>query len=277
MQTQKDAWARAALALARGRGWELRFGHGPIVATAIHAGHAMRPSLEKWMAVNGAGRRREEDPLTNLWTGAADHGLHVHRSRFEVDLNRPREGALATDPARTWGLRLWKETPPPGELERSLAEHDAFYNLVRDWMDRLLDRWGEVLVLDVHSYNHRRGGPDAAPAPSEQNPEIDLGVTTLEPEVWGELVETFTRALRRPLVHGREFDVRHNVRYPDGGHFPEWLHATYRERICAITLEVKKFYMDGWRGTADLEAVEAVRSGVAEAISQVRFRWKDPP
>jgi N-formylglutamate amidohydrolase len=273
MASNVSRWQQSAFSLARAHGWDLRLGDGPIVATAIHAGHAMRPSLAKWMAVDAAGRRRDEDPLTNLWTTAADHALHVHRSRFEVDLNRSRERSLATNPSQTWGISFWKESPPPDEIERSVAAHDAFYNLMSDWMSRLLDRWGEVLVLDLHSYNHRRDGPDAAVAPAESNPELDLGVTTLDPRAWGELVERFTATLRHPQPDGRRFDVRHNVRYPDGGHFPEWLHATFRDRICAITIEVKKFYMDEWRGTADLAAVESLRSCIAEAVAEIRPRW----
>jgi N-formylglutamate amidohydrolase len=273
MPMTESEWRRAAVELARGEGWELRVGDGPVLATAIHAGHAMRPSLQKWMAVDDAGRRREEDPLTNLWTGAADHVLHVARSRFEVDLNRPRERALVTEPAATWNLRLWEGAPPPVETARSLASHDAFYNLARSFVDRLLARWGEVLVLDLHSYNHRRDGADAEGGPVEANPDLDLGVTTLDPRVWSDLVERFSEALRRPAPDGRCFDVRSNVRYPDGGHFPEWLYATYRDRVCAITIEVKKFYMDEWAGTADLAAVEAVRACIAGAVAAVRSRW----
>jgi len=272
MTAYEASWKRAALALARKSGWELRLGCGPIVATAIHAGHAMRDSLEKWMSVDGAARRRDEDPLTDLWTSSADHALNVLRSRFEVDLNRSRRRALATDPADTWGISFWNQRPPRDEIEHSLRAHDAFYNLTQQWFDRLLERWGEILVLDVHSYNHRREGPEVPEAPAEANPELDLGVTTLDPRAWSDLVERFSEALRRP-ADGRCFDVRHNVRYPDGGYFPEWLYAIYRNRVCTITIEVKKFYMDEWSGAADLAEVEAVRSAIARAIAEVRFRW----
>jgi hypothetical protein len=87
------------------------------------------------------------------------------------------------------------------------------------------------------------------------------------------MVERFTASLRRRQADGRWFDVRQNVRYPDGGHFPEWLHATFRDRICAITIEVKKFYVDEWRGTADLAAVESVRTCITDAVAEIRPRW----
>jgi hypothetical protein len=77
-------------------------------------------------------------------------------------------------------------------------------------------------------------------------------------------------SLRDIRVHGRALDVRENVRYPDGGHFPEWLYATYGKSVCTITLEFKKIFMDEWSSSADIAAVDALRSGLHAAVEAVR-------
>ena len=42
----------------------LEKGDGPIVATAIHAGHALHPEIAALIALDEAIRMREEDPFT---------------------------------------------------------------------------------------------------------------------------------------------------------------------------------------------------------------------
>jgi N-formylglutamate deformylase len=127
-----------------------------------------------------------------------------------------------------------------------------------------------LLVLDIHSYNHRRDGADAPPADPGANPDIDLGVTTLDRELWGDVVDRFADTLRSHRAGGREPDVRENVRYPDGGHFPEWLYATYGPDVCTITLEYKKIYMDEWTAQADIAVIEDLRAGLQAAVDAVR-------
>jgi N-formylglutamate deformylase len=250
--------------------WDVVLGDGPVVAAAIHDGHAVRDSLLPHMAFTEAERRRDEDPLTGMLTSVGDVRIRVRASRFQVDLNRPRAKAISTDPADTWGLKVWRGPLPADELETSLAGHDRFYAMVRALMDELLEKWGCVLVLDIHSYNHRRDGADADPAPQHRNPDIDLGVTTLDARRWGRVVDRFTEVLRDATVGGRRLDVRENVRYEGGGYFPEWLYATYGERVCAISLEYKKIYMDEWTAQADIGVVEAFRASLQEAVAAIR-------
>lgn len=250
--------------------WDLVVGHGPVIATAVHDGHRMRPALVPHLAVDRGGRRRDEDPMTGLFTEVGDVRLRVRTSRFEVDLNRPRGLALSTDPDDTWGIRFWKGPLPQQELDRSLAIHDRFRAMFSELMERMIDQWGCVLVLDIHSYNHRRDGAHAAPADPQGNPDIDLGLTTLDPDRWGAVAGRFTRELGRHPVRGREPDVRANVRYPTGGDFPEWVHSTWGPAACTLSIEYKKVYMDEWTGQVDLEAIEDLRDGLQAAVDAVR-------
>ena len=250
--------------------WDIILRPGPVVAAAVHDGHGLRDSLLPYLAISEEARRRDEDPMTGVLTSVGDARVRLRASRFQVDLNRPRDKALSTDPDDTWGIRFWHDSLPADELKRSLAEYDRFYAMMRELMDRLLAEWGCALVLDIHSYNHRRDGAAAPPASQASNPDIDLGVTTLDRKRWGSVVERFGEALRNHPVDGRRPDVRENVRYDGGGHFPEWLYATYGERVCAISLEYKKIYMDEWTAQADVAVIEDFRAGLQEAVDAVR-------
>lgn len=250
--------------------WFIRRGIGPVMTTAVHAGHVIRDELKPFLNPDAGIYRREEDPLTDIWASLGDQVFWPYNSRFEVDLNRPRERALSARAEDTWGLPIWKKPPPADAIERSLVQHDEFYELMTRWLQALINTHGKVLLIDIHSYNHRRHGRDEAPSSAQDNPDIDLGFTTFDHARFGDLAARFQGALASHKTGGKFFDVRENVRYPDGGHWPEWVYARFPEHICTITVEYKKMYMDEWTGTADLNRVEDIRAGLANAIGVAR-------
>jgi hypothetical protein len=252
------------------REWNIAIADGPVIATAIHDGHAIRPALRPLLALPDADRFREEDPLTGVLTAVGDVRIQVPASRFEVDLNRPREGAVYARPEDCWGLEVWR-TPLPGtEIARSLESWDRFHAMFAELVERMLQRWDALLLIDLHSYNHRRDGADAAPAPQEANPDIELGLTTADADRWGAVTATFAAALRQVPVRGRAPDVRANVRFPTGGDFPEWVFARWGSRVCTISPEYKKIFMDECTGQADIAALYALRDGLQGAVDAVR-------
>src|SRR5688572_203485 len=127
-------------------------GDGPIVATAIHDGHALRAEAAACMVLDEATRLREEDPHTGRIAARVPTRLVVTRSRFEVDLNRPRESAVYACAADAWGLEVWHGDACPIDVAtRSLEGYDEFYaTLERVCRDRER-RYGKFVVLDVHS------------------------------------------------------------------------------------------------------------------------------
>lgn len=251
------------------RRWELRRHDGPVFATAVHAGHALREEVTNQTALSADTRRREEDPMTDVLASVGDSVFVTRASRFEVDLNRPPEQAVYREPSDAWGLDLWRSSSlPQAIVERSMVAHTAFYREMARWIEHLIEINGRVLLLDVHAFNHRLERADVEP--SDVLPDIDLGVTTLKHEHFGDLVERFASALRQVPVQGRVPDVRNNVRFPDGGYWPEWVFARYGENVCTVTLEYKKIFMDEWTGQADLAALEALRAGLAHATSVAR-------
>ena len=128
------------------------------------------PALRTNWALPEPDRLREEDPYTGSWTAVAGTRIVGRRSRFEVDLNRPREKAVYRTPADAWGLRVWRSDPGENLISASLAEYDAFYSYVRGVLTDVRKRHGIFVVFDLHSYNHRRDGPDASPGGPGREP-----------------------------------------------------------------------------------------------------------
>ncbi len=172
--------------------YRLHVGSGPLIATAVHDGHDIRPDLLQFVGLPEADRLREEDPFTGLWTTAAPTRVVATRSRFEVDLNRPRETCAYREPADCWGLRLYSKTPPAAQFERSLAEYDDFYGGMHDLLTDVAREHKRFVVYDMHSYNHRREGPDGPEADAETNPQVNVGTESIDRKRWGGVVDAFT-------------------------------------------------------------------------------------
>jgi N-formylglutamate amidohydrolase len=239
-----------------------------VIATAIHAGHELRPEVLARTSLDDTTRLREEDPFTDLLTAIDAATVVAHRSRFEVDLNRPRPKAVYRVPDDAWGLELWTETPADTELERSLASYDDFYAELARRLDDAAER-GPFVVLDLHSYNHRRDGADAPSAPADANPDVNVGTGTLDREVWGGVVDRFMADVADHEVRGARLDVRENVRFR-GGELSRWVNERYRDRGCALAIEFKKTFMDEWTGSVDERHLEELRRALAAAVPALR-------
>jgi N-formylglutamate amidohydrolase len=238
-----------------------------VVAAAIHAGHDLRPEVADLLALDEATRLREEDPYTDRIAACCGSSVVAHRSRFEVDLNRERHEAVYRTAEESWGLQVWRDEPPARLVERSLRIYDRFYEELGDRLDRLAAT-GPFVILDVHTYNHRRGGPTAACAPQEGNPDVNLGTGSM-PETWRGVADAFMAALSQSVVQGRGIDVRENVRFVGRG-FPLWIHRRYRGRGCALALEFKKTFMDEWTGQVDDDHLAELTEAVRQAVPSVQ-------
>lgn len=243
-------------------------GPGPLVATAVHHGHAVRDEVRDLLALDDASRLREEDPYTGQWTAVAPTRLVGNRSRFEVDLNRPRERAVYRVPADAWGLTVWRTEPPSALVQRSLELYDAFYDTAKQALAEIERREGRFVVFDLHSYNHRRDGPHAPPADGATHPEVNIGTGTMDRARWAPVVDRFIDDLRAADVDARHLDVRENVKFR-GGHFPRWVHETFPHTGCALAIEFKKCFMDEWTGAPDPSRIEAIRRALAATVSGV--------
>ncbi len=241
---------------------------GPVVATSVHAGHGLRPEIAEAMVLDEATRLREEDPFTDLIAAAVPDRAITSRSRFEADLNRPRREAVYRRPEDCWGLDVWHGGTLSRELfERSLATYDAFYDALAPRLDALAER-GPFVLLDVHSYNHRRDGADAPPAPESDNPEVNVGTGSLDHDLFGPLVERFMGDLRDASLGCGPLDARENVAF-EGRNLAWWVHDRYPRVGCVLALEFKKTFMDEWTGEVDREHLQALSGGLQAAQASV--------
>jgi hypothetical protein len=202
----------------------------------------------------------------------------MHRSRFEADLNRPRKTCIYSAPKDCWGLQVWKDGPLPEEMAaRSRQVHDAWFAELGTRIARLAAR-GPFVVFDLHTYNHRRGGPDAAPEPQEGNPDVNVGTGTLDRQPWIPVVDAFMAAMSAPVIPatGRGLDVRENIRFW-GQNEARWVHRRFPDTACVLALEFKKTFMDEWTGEVDeghlaqlAEALAGTVPAITAALQEVR-------
>ena len=248
--------------------WRLQIGHGPLVATALHDGHDLREELVEHMSLDDAERLREEDPYTAEWTRVAPTRVIGLRSRFETDLNRPRDKAVYRTPEDAWGLRVWKGTLPDDIASRSLDEYDAFYTALGNLYAEFAEQHGRFVVFDLHTYNHRREGPDGPPADPDANPQVNVGTGSMHRERWASVVDAFIDTLRTFDFPRGKLDVRENVKFFGGNH-PRWAHEKFSKSACVIAIEFKKFFMDEWTGQADEECVDAIADALQYTVPAV--------
>ncbi len=257
--------------------WIIEGEAAPIVATAVHAGHQVSAPLLEKMALSDAERLREEDPFTDRFTQPTDARIVATHSRFEVDLNRPREGAVYRKPEDAWGLHVWKAPLSEAELAHSLRVYDAFYDAMRNFFDEVVRKYGDFVVLDIHSYNHHRKGPAAPFDDPQANPDINLGTET-NPALqrWRSLIDASIDAMYRFDYFGRHLDVRENVKF-GGGYFAEWIHKHYAPHACVLSIEFKKFFMDEWTGSADEKQLEKLEALIASLLPVVEKALQELP
>ena len=250
--------------------FEITPGPGPLVAAAVHDGHAIHPETLPHIALADDQRLREEDPFTGGLTAVAPTRIVGQRSRFEVDLNRPRDKAVYRTPDDAWGLEVWRDGAPDDAVARGLETYDAFYDAVEELLSLKVQEFGSVVVYDLHSYNHRRDGPDGPLADPAANPEVNIGTGTLDHDRWGDLVDGFMADLRDGAAQAGldGLDVRENVKF-EGGEFSRWVHRTFGSAACVIAVEFKKTFMDEWSGRPDRAHLDQLRQALAATVPGV--------
>lgn len=246
-------------ALSDEKEWTLCRGDGPVAAAAIHDGHGLRPEVAAAMSLPEPDRLREEDPFTAQAIAGVPTQIIAHRSRFEADLNRDAGTAVYRTPEQCWGLEVWDGQLDEDIAARSLDYHRRFYEAVGELLDEVAAKHPRFVLLDVHSYNHMRDGPDGAPTPSEEAPEINIGTFSMPRDEWAWLLDPLMDAMRDYDFGGRHLDVRENVAFQGKGELTRFVHARYPGQACAIALEFKKFFMDEWTGEPDPEALRHMR------------------
>jgi hypothetical protein len=245
-------------------------GGGPVAAAAIHDGHELRDEVAALIALSDADRLREEDPFTGQAIIDVPTHIIAHRSRFEADLNRGPDTAVYRTPEDAWGLQLWRDPPSDAVVQGSLDYHRRFYAALANVLDEVAADHPRFVVIDVHSYNHRRAGPDGPPTPPADAPEINIGTFSMPREEWAWLLDPLMQAMRDYDFGGRHLDVRENVAFQGKGELTRFVHDRYPGAGCAIALEFKKFFMDEWTGEPDPAALGHMRDFIRHTAATAR-------
>lgn len=243
--------------------WSIDFGNSPVIGTAIHDGHFIRMDIADLMALSPEKRLREEDPFTGEMVAGLTNRIVVHHSRFEVDLNRATDQAIYLKPEQSWGLEVWNQTPPEEASRQSLDFHADYYAMLETVLSTLERRHGAFVVLDVHSYNHRRQGADAPATAQAEAPDINIGTFSMDRSRWGDVVSAVGHHFASATIGGRRLDVRENVAFQGKGEQTRFIHERFAENGCAIAIEFKKFFMDEWTGKPDARLVADIREAIA--------------
>ncbi|HEV7323340.1 MAG TPA: N-formylglutamate amidohydrolase [Ensifer sp.] len=257
--------------------WTTRRGASAVVGTAIHDGSLVRDDIAAQMSITDDDRLREEDPFTAEMIGDLPNQVIVHRSRFEVDLNRPRDGAIYVRPEQAWGMRIWREPPSSNSIDQSLRVHESYYSMLESYLRDIEAQHGQFVVLDVHSYNHRRDGPSAKPSPAADAPEVNIGTFSMDRDRWRAVVDAFSSYVREFDFLGRRLDVGENIAFQGRGEQTRFIHERFPSTGCALAIEFKKFFMDEWTGVPDRRAVAALRNLISGSVPVLEKVLKGAP
>jgi len=238
-----------------------------VLATAIHDGHDLRPAVADAMCLADADRLREEDPFTGQAVTRVPTHIVAHRSRFEFDLNRAADTAVYRTPEQSWGLKVWHSEPDDALVADSLAIHAAYYRMLGALLDDIVAEHGRFVLIDAHSYNHRRDGPDGPAMPQDDAPDINIGTFSMPRDEWAFLLDPLMEEMRRFDFNGRNLDVRENVAFQGKGEQTRFVHDRYPGKGCAIALEFKKFFMDEWTGEPDPAELKAMQEFITHCAA----------
>ncbi|MFO7897143.1 MAG: N-formylglutamate amidohydrolase [Candidatus Cloacimonadales bacterium] len=228
-----------------------------LIFTAIHSGDKLSPLCEKNMKLNAKTRRLEEDPYTEEMAKLHSNHIIPQFSRFEIDLNRRRENAFYLVPDDCWGLDSRKQVPQPKQISEAYQLYDNFYETTQKHLQKISDKFGKFMILDIHSYNHQRLGVDMPFDDPQKNPDVIIGTSNMPPK-WQPFILDLQAKMQEFKINGNPLDVRIDIKYP-GGNFPRWVHRTFPETGCAVALEFKKIYMNEWTGKVDYEVLDSLK------------------
>ncbi len=215
-------------------------------------------------------RLREEDPFTGQAIVDVPTHIIAHVSRFEYDLNRAGAEAIYQTPQQAWGLDIWHAPLAEDVVRRSYDLHGAYYRMLGQLLDDVAASHDRFVLLDIHSYNHRRDGPHGAPSDPAAAPDINIGTFSMPRALWAGVMDPLIEAMAGFDFNGRRLDVRENVAFQGKGEQTRFVHERYPKQGCAIAIEFKKFFMDEWSGEADPAELDAMRRFIAFTAATAR-------
>lgn len=238
----------------------------PVVCTAIHDGHAMRPDLEANCLLTQEERLQEEDPHTFAFLAGVPIRICGGDSRYAYDLNR--------DPADpiyeiAWGKKVWRNPLEPEQRQESLERHHRYYRILTALMNKVRQVCGKALLIDLHSYCYQiRTYPEA--------PVFNTGTEQIQLPRWEPLLSRFETSLAEMVIPGVETIVGRDVVFKGKAWQARFMGRTFPE-VPVIPLEIKKVYMNEWTGQLYPDVFAAIHTGLKRAIEHVEAELDPMP
>ena len=144
--------------------------------------------------------------------------------------------------------------------EKSLAKHAAFYKVVHALVEKLEQKFGTIVVYDMHSYNWKRWDREV--------PVINLGTSNIDNERYGNSVELWRHSLSRLQLPGvEETSSKINDTFYGNGYFLKYITKTFRNTLVLAT-EFKKIYCDELQQIIFPEVVSAIETQLKTKIEE---------
>lgn len=227
----------------------------PYVCGAVHDGHQFRKELWENCLHTEYERWFEEDPCTKEFVHSHPIVIAGCDSRFEYDLNRDPENAIYED---AWGKKLWKHPLDEAQQKMSMEKHHAFYSVVHALIGVLEQKFGVVVVYDMHSYNWRRWDREV--------PVINLGTSNIDNERFGASVEAWRQSLSElELPNDITATSKINDTFQGNGYFLKFITSNFKNTLVLAT-EFKKIYCDELRQVLFPEVVAAIEQQLQKKL-----------
>ena len=239
------------------------------------------PKSPQAMSLADLDRLREEDPFTGacgVRRALAHHrpplALRIRpqpRPMTKRSIARPSNAGASKCGRRRTRCRRWST--------RSLALHARILpDARRTCSTACAERHGRFVVIDVHSYNHRRDGPDGEATPQDDAPDINIGTFSMPRDQWAFLLDPLIEAMRDFDFNGRQLDVRENVAFQGKGEQTRFVHAPLSRpglRHRARIQEVLHGRMVGRAGPA--RSSRRCAHSSSKSPSRPRSCWRNEP
>ncbi len=234
----------------------------PCIALGVHAGHRVREEFLSKMAIEEQDRLYEEDVGVEQMIQDFPIQMIGLDSRYEYDLNRPRDQSVYLKPFQSWGKKVWLHPPSKEELNISYQKYDEFHEMLDFLVERMTARFGKLLVLDAHSYNFRRQNYQGR---EHTLPTFNLAASATDQKKYRAVLDRIAQNLAKIRIGGAAATVKENDVFKKDGAVAAVLEKKYPDAF-VLPVEIKKVYMDERTGELAPSVIESLRHGIFAAV-----------
>lgn len=244
--------------------YTMKLADSPFWTFAIHDGQHIDPRVLPYQKLKEEDRLREEDPYTALIAELPCNRFIMETSRFQLDINRGIDDAIYLRPDQAWGLDVWRKDVPEELVNQLRLDHEAIYAIIESNIQQTISKYGYFVILDIHSYNARREGPEQE-INTDTDPQINIGTLHLNAK-WHPLLERLMYELGKEKVNGEPVDIRENIKFK-GGYLSKVINQLFGEYGAVFAIEFRKDFMDEWTGIPVPHHVEAYKQLMMKALT----------